>query len=111
MKDNRETVTVFIAPLKDKMCVHFCSTKLQGNDVWMLLPENIDTFSPHWLVEQIRNNYQNKDVSNAVNPFFKAIEEIMVINNVANNVSNIRFLRLCGDAGVELVVLYNKSGV
>jgi len=108
----RNSVFVFIAPVNGKTCLHFCSTKLQGKNIWFPLNqghyENGATGTE--LIQLVRKYHEEKDVSLAIDSFFAEIEWLLVAHGVAHNVTRLEFVRPCGDAGIELNVVYNERG-
>lgn len=62
--------------------IHFCSTELRGQDRWFSFTGN-------------------------ENELFAKVEELMVDNGIAHNVTSVQFLRRCGSVN-EYQVVYNE---
>ncbi len=75
--------TVIVMHDTKRKCIHFASTKLQGDNVW--LPYNCES-----------------------GPLFPIIENLMVLNKIASNVTGIERIRRCGTFE-DFQVMYNKS--
>lgn len=87
----RNEIVVTVMPVKGILCVHFCSPlKLQGNDSNLCFP------------------LYNTDNVDSLN--FKEIENIMMVNYIAENVTLIERLRNCGlSADYRIVYNYIKE--
>ena len=83
----RNEIVVTVLPVKGILCVHFCEPKkLQGDDYNLCFPlhktENVDRLN------------------------FNEIENIMIVNNVAKNVTLIEKLRNSG-LSADYRIVYN----
>ncbi|EGG3070883.1 hypothetical protein MOR33_004205 [Salmonella enterica] len=78
---NRSSVIVIMSHIKDITCIHFTDPVLSGsnNDLWIPVSDT---------------------------DYFKFIENIIVINNIANNVVRID-VKLIGDTFKDFEVIYN----
>jgi len=77
----RKTVVVIHDP--KRKAIHFTSTKLQGDDVW--LPYDRETIALH-----------------------PTIEKLMVLNGIAHNVTSVQRVRQCGICE-DFEVVYNAA--
>lgn len=84
--DNMARADLVINVSVKNQAVHFCETKLAGEDhnLWFPLPlvEGADLFS--------------------------MVEDIMVLNGIANNITEVKELRQCGDH-IDFQVIYNEK--
>lgn len=78
---NRRTVIVIMSRIKNINCIHFTDTVLSGanSDLWIPVSET---------------------------DYFKSIEDLLVVNNIANNVVRID-VKLTGDTFKDFEVIYN----
>lgn len=78
---NRSSVIVIMSRIKNINCIHFTDTVLSGvnNDLWIPVSET---------------------------DYFKSIENLLVINNIANNVVRTD-VKLIGDTFKDIEVIYN----
>ncbi|EDW3796794.1 hypothetical protein YM93_003253 [Salmonella enterica subsp. enterica] len=78
---NRRSVIVIMSRIKDINCIHFTAPVLSGsnNDLWIPVSDT---------------------------DYFKFIENLLVINNIANNVVRID-VKLIGDTFKDFEVIYN----
>ncbi|UUA75146.1 hypothetical protein [Cellvibrio sp. QJXJ] len=76
----RDTLVLLHDKARNK--IHFASTSLRGND--------------HWI-----------DFRGDNDDLFILVEDLMVENGIANNVTSIQYLRTCGK-NIEYTVTYNK---
>lgn len=77
----RKSVVVIHDP--KRKAIHFTDTKLQGDDVWL----------PH---------------NHVAEALFPTVENLMVLNGIAHNVTSIQRLRCCGVCE-EFEVVYNAA--
>jgi len=73
--------SVIVIHDQKRKAIHFTGTKLQGEDVWF--------------------PYECKSET-----LFSIVEKLMVLNKVANNVTNIQHVRRCG-VSEDFQVVYN----
>jgi len=81
----RETVMILVCPINGRMSFHFCSIKLlQGinSDLWWPLPEKADLFS--------------------------TVEQVMTVNGIAHNVTEIRAVSIQGKC-TDYQVTFNRK--
>lgn len=84
--ENRAEVSIIVCPIQGKMCIHFCAIPLlQGGvngDLWWPLTEGME--------------------------LHKAVENIMVTNRIANNVTRLDLLMRQGKS-TDYRVIFNKG--
>jgi hypothetical protein len=78
----RKTVVVILAVIKGTPSIHFCDTRLSGTDSNLWMPVNTTGISLSPVAEKIERSH-----------IHAAIEQIMVINNVAHNVVHVEEIR------------------
>lgn len=77
---SRKELIIVTAPIKGIESLHFTSTKLQGEDLWIPL---------------------------ANTKLFEQVEQLLTVNRIANNVTRIENVRACG-LSTEYKVTYNE---
>lgn len=82
----RETVIILVCPINGRMSFHFCAIKLlqgRNSDLWWPLPDGADLFS--------------------------TVEQVMTVNGIAHNVTEITAVRVQGKC-TDYRVTFNRKG-
>ncbi|MGQ6550953.1 hypothetical protein KGP17_27545 (plasmid) [Serratia sp. JSRIV001] len=93
--NSRKTLTVILTVLKGTPSIHFCDTPLSGADNNLWMPVNVPDTSLAVVPEKIERSHLHA-----------AIEQIMIINNVAHNVVHVEEI-MRGTKYLDYRVTYN----
>lgn len=80
--ENRHTLIVIFTVLKGTPSIHFCDPRLSGGDSNLWMPVNVPDTSMVVAADKIQRSHLHA-----------AIEQIMLINNVAHNVVRVEEIK------------------